>query len=467
MLLIGIVSFNTVSIVTVCYLITSMTNAAFYQKLITDDGSQYNQRYGAATLITNDTAFIGAPNDGGNFGAVYVFSYNGSYWKQTQKLTPNATGFGSFGHCIDYDTVNNDLIIGEHNYNDYRGAAHIFNKNASNQWIESQILIPFNADSNDQCGIDVCIENNVAVMGCYHAEGLNGAIRIFEKSGTWSEVIKITPNDATSHENFGYSVDISGGKIIVGSRYWGTSQGAAYIIEKDINYGITQRLYPSDSICDYCYFGFAVSIYNDKLVVGAYGYNTNMGKVYIYVFNGLLWSETITITGEDGDEFGHSTQLYNNTLAIGSPDHNDYAQNSGSVYIYEIDNNNWTQTAKLSPPVSSNARAGYSHSISLWDNNIVVGAPQDNYGPGGDAGSTYIYQRYGNDLEWIPTETPTQIPTNAPTQTTSYPTINPTQLTSYPTTNPTKNPTQTTIDPTTDPTTYPTRFPTQFTLYPT
>eukprot|EP01084_Bolivina_argentea_P086168 155749_1 len=405
-------------------LLITNTNATFQRQLISNDGPITNQYYGAATAISNNTAFIGALGDTGNIGAVYVFNYINSSWQQTQKIKPSDVG-GSFGNSIDFDPVNHDLLIGAPTHTNSRGAAYIFNQNISTRmWEETQILLPVSAADLDKCGDDVAIENNIAVIGCAgdNDNGFNnGAVRIYEKSTTWTEIIKIIASDPSTQngDNFGYSVDISNGVILVGSIGWGgAGQGAAYIIEKDATctttgrvWCITHRLAPSDPM-DYASFGIG-SIDHDRLVVSAYGFNDGVGKVYIYEYNGAQWGETDTITAYDGqsnDHFGMAVVLYDNTLVVGSPSHSDYDTNSGSVYVYQQLNNNWTLTGKLSPTnVSAGAEAGYLHTLSFVDNIILVGAP-DNGLLASNGGAAYIYQ-------------PTKAPSDAPT---FNPTISPT-----------------------------------------
>eukprot|EP01084_Bolivina_argentea_P007875 14783_1 len=399
----------TVSICT--YLILSTIDAAYYQQLITDDGPTTSQRYGRGTCIVNDTAFIGAYNDDGGDGCVYVFQYNYSLdsWTQKQKLTPSDFSGGRFGLSLDYDPVNKDLIIGSYFHNSSRGAAYLFNQNVSNGlWEETQILIPSNAATSDYCGHDVSVENNVAVLGCDYDDDTgsqNGAIRIFKKEldTSWTEVIKITADDHTANLDwFGYAVDISYGTIVVGSYGWGsTNQGAVYIIEKDITWNITQRLFPLDPI-DYAFFGVSVSIVGDKLAIGASGYNNNTGKVYIYDYNGTIWSQTTTITRSDS--FGHSLALYNNTLAVGS---------NLEIYVFEL-NTNWTESAKLTPNVSSATNIGGKDTVSVWEDIILVGAYRDSTG-GSDAGSAHVYDLTTINPTTNPTINPTRLPTTYPT----------------------------------------------------
>jgi hypothetical protein len=88
--------------------------------------------------------------------------------------------------------------------------------------------------------LSVSISGDYAIVGAY-AEDAAGAINtgaayIFYRNedgnDNWGEVTKLTASDAEAHDNFGYSVSISGYYAIVGARYedaGGTNAGAAYL----------------------------------------------------------------------------------------------------------------------------------------------------------------------------------------------------------------------------------------------
>ncbi len=115
------------------------------------------------------------------------------------------------------------------------------------------------------------------------------------------------------------------------------------------------------------------------------------------------------------DEFGYSVSLSadGNTLAVGAlyeDSENNKANNSGAVYVFTRDGNEWDQQEYIK---ASNAGIhdlfGYSVSLSADGNILVVGAPYEDskaQGIGGDqenngaknSGAVYVFTRDGN--EW-------------------------------------------------------------------
>jgi hypothetical protein len=129
-------------------------------------------------------------------------------------------------------------------------------------------------------------------------------------------------------------------------------------------------------------FGASVDIYENTVVIGAPGKDisndANRGRVYVFKRVGHIWQQVIGLQSSDGianDYFGASVSIHGNTIAVGSP----YNFPAGSVYIFKLDNNSWTQKAKLLPWTVGNGMH-FGKSISLWGNTLIIGAPK--YGNG-------------------------------------------------------------------------------------
>ena len=82
----------------------------------------------------------------------------------------------------------------------------------------------------DEFGSSVSISGDYAIVGANWDDNNTGAAYIYHKIGTnsWDTGTKITAFDASSGSNFGFSVCISEGYIVVGSSY-DNNIGAAYI----------------------------------------------------------------------------------------------------------------------------------------------------------------------------------------------------------------------------------------------
>ena len=148
---------------------------------------------------------------------------------------------------------------------------------------------------------------------------------------------------------------------------------------------------------------------------------TNAGAVYVYEYSSdlSLWLETAYLTASNpggNDNFGHSLGIHENTMVIGArreagsgtginPVHNDDAEQSGAVYVFENTNDGWVQQAYIKP---SNTDEGdqFGISLSVLDEKFLVGAWQESsnaLGVGGDevnntadqSGAAYLFEKQG------------------------------------------------------------------------
>jgi len=188
-------------------------------------------------------------------------------------------------------------------------------------------------------------------------------------------------------ENIGYlgkSVAIWDDYAVVGSpsdTANGFNSGTAYIyMRENGTWKQKARLAPSNGAAS-DQFGYSVDIHENTVVIGAPGKTISgsvyRGRVYVFKRNGHVWQQIAGIQSNDGiagDEFGTSVSIYGNTLAVGSP-----YNSTGSVYIFRKENNAWTQKAKLLPWTAGNGMH-FGRSVALWGSTLVTGAPK--YGNG-------------------------------------------------------------------------------------
>ncbi len=100
-------------------------------KLLASDGG-YQNTFGYSVSLYGDTAFIGSPGDADNSGSTYIFTRNGSSWKQQQKLyAADAIMWDCFGSSV--SVFGKSAFIGESNSDNGKGSAYIFTKETENK----------------------------------------------------------------------------------------------------------------------------------------------------------------------------------------------------------------------------------------------------------------------------------------------------------------------------------------------
>ena len=132
---------------------------------------------------------------------------------------------------------------------------------------------------------------------------IKGSAYVFAKPTTangWADTIltetaKLTASDGAANDEFGISVAVSGGTIVVGAPVDESDEGSAYVFVKRSRplAGLTvtapAKLTASDGAAN-DEFGTAVAVDGDTIVVGAPGDDSGKGSGYVFVKPGTGWA---------------------------------------------------------------------------------------------------------------------------------------------------------------------------------
>ena len=284
--------------------------------------------FGWSTAIYKDYAVVGKLSEHydeneKNYlrraGAAYVYKRDSfGRWKQIQKIVPkDRDSLAIFGY--DVDIYENQIIIGSYgNKTDasgglplpYAGAAYIY-KLDKDIWKEDHKIVASDRSRYSYFGISVKMDSNYTVLGAYaddyDVKGKNyivnsGAAYVFnQKNKKWVEKQKIVASDRERAGYFGYSVDVSGTTISVGSIGNTTDDnlnnslklaGAAYVFELNStnSFEETNKLVSRDRDSNQR-FGYSVAVSKKYAVMGSYldsknsfsnGYNPGAGAAYFF-----------------------------------------------------------------------------------------------------------------------------------------------------------------------------------------
>ena len=374
-------------------------------RLTADDGSD-DDEFGYSVAIDGNTAVVGAPkrngtDTGGNVitdsGAVYVFVKADGAWSQAAKLTaPDGVTNDEFG--ISVAIYGNTMAVGARQDNTRNGAAYVFTKPET--------------DANGDLSTD-----------WKDWDSLND-------EGKAALTAKLTADDAAAGDEFGISVAVDGGTVVVGAHKADyidlndssnnlADSGAAYVFTKPESGGWadateTAKLTASDGAAN-DELGISVSVHDETVVVGAHLENANDDDVdttddvadsgAAYVFTKPAsggWAdntEGAKFTAPDGaanDEFGVSVAIDVDAVVVGAHLHDVGANaNAGAAYVFTRDSNSgkWGQPLKLT---ASNGHAddGFGNSVAVDGTTAVVGAYLDDRDSAArNTGSTYVFAR--------------------------------------------------------------------------
>ncbi|HIE53767.1 MAG TPA: hypothetical protein EYP90_01070, partial [Chromatiaceae bacterium] len=207
-------------------------------------------------------------------------------------------------------------------------------------WTQTGHLLPANGSAYDYIGEGVAIDGDTLVLG---ARGHNEAFVYLWHGSQWAEQAYLTPADGAANDRFGYAVAIDGDTIAVGAYLdddLGADSGSVYIFSRSgVTWTQQAKLTAADGAAG-DWFGYAVSLSGDSLIVGAHREDddgSNAGAAYIFTRSGGVWSQQAKLTAGDAggnDWFGYAVALSGDTAAVGAPREDGAANNAGSVYVF-------------------------------------------------------------------------------------------------------------------------------------
>lgn len=278
-------------------------------------------------------------------GAVYVFTRTGDVWSQQAYVKPwnTVNRAALFGFSVALSGNGNTMGVGAYDENGGRGALYVFNRKGST-WSQQTRLQASNAESNDQMTSSLAISNdgNTIAAGAYDEESFlpgvqpptagahdeplrvpgadplsTGAAYIFVRNdGKWTQQAYIKATNPHKYDQFGWAIALSGdgNTVAVGAHFQN---------------------------------GGATGLNGNQADLSA----EFAGAAYVYTRNGTTWSPAAYVKASNTQanaEFGLSVALNNDgtILAVGSPRENGgatgvngkqtdrSAKYSGAAYVY-------------------------------------------------------------------------------------------------------------------------------------
>ena len=216
---------------------TSTGGTAYYFELVagewierqkfTETGGGGGHSFGDAVELAGDTLIIGDGAHpgaaGGNAGAAYVFTFDGSAWVEEQRLEAAApSGAAFFGRALALD--GDTLAVGAHQHfsgnNNAQGAAYVFRRKTG-VWTEEQELLASDAANDGHFyGKAVAVKGNQVLVAGESDNGTQnkrGIVYEYRFQGDeWVEVGTFRGVTGQGLDEFGESLSIDGVRLIVG-----------------------------------------------------------------------------------------------------------------------------------------------------------------------------------------------------------------------------------------------------------
>jgi len=361
------------------------------EKLIASDGAA-GDRFGSSVAVGSGRIVVGANYDddnGSQSGSAYIFDLDGN---QLGIITASDGATNDyFGESVAVGSGR--IVVGakHHNVgsNVDQGSAYIFDLNGN----QLGIITASDGAASDFFGFSVAVGCGRIVVGAYGNDdngSVSGSAYIFDLDGNQLGII--TASDGAAGDNFGRSVAVGSGRIVVGALYndvgSNTDQGSAYIFDLDGNQlGIITA---SDGAVEDL-FGHSVAVGCGRIVVGAPhddDIDNYSGAAYIFDLNGNELSKKTVSDGSRLDLFGHSVAVGLNKIIVGGYGDVEGGSTPGFAYVYDLDGNQLTKIT-ASDGVDYD---GFGYSVAVGSGRIVSGAANDTIGSNSFQGSAYMWE---------------------------------------------------------------------------
>lgn len=332
------------------------------------------RRFGQNVVINNEYFVTTAFDRDLNRNKVYVFliepTSEETYRFVTSFHSPDHVPTQNFGWSLALS--NNKLSIGTATGNTSSGKVFVYDLTQTSATLV-QTLIPSALQSpdleNSKFGSTLKAFGDTLLVGApSDDETLSGVYIYTLTGGNYVEGALITSPDTAnqSRYRFGLSLDISEKYLIIGSPYTAFQNGKVFVYEK-----VTGNW-----------------VHSATLDIPETTNNAGIGEAYTgVVLNGPVY-------------FGKAVSVYQETLLIGANfDNGNSSINGGVVYLFQKDQTTlqWVQSTKIYNPITTDAGYFGSQVINLGDTLFVGAWANDQYIEGiisdVDLGSLHIYRK--------------------------------------------------------------------------
>jgi hypothetical protein len=290
------------------------------------------------------------------------------------------------------------------------GAAHVYDLGSTTPAAPAATFYNPAPGAQDYFGYSVAISGTRVVVGAYQ-DGAGRAYVYNLTSATPTVPVFTLNNPVAGGSRFGLSVAISGTRVVVGAA-WNVVTGFPGVAEAGVAYvydvgsgtptvPIATLNNPTPGAGDH--FGTSVSISGTRVLVGT-PEDEGVGKAYLYDIGSATPTMPVATlnnpTPAANDWFGYSVAISGTRVAVAAP--NDSFQ-SGSVYVFDVGSvTPTTPVATLSNPTPADLD-NFGKSVALSGTRVVVGSDGDDIGAT-NAGSAYVYDM-GSATPTIPIAT--------------------------------------------------------------
>ena len=381
--------------------------------------------FGGAVDISNDSLIVGAPAK--TNGEAYIFARQGGVWIQQAHIKtprPNLGGWFGGAVCIDGDSVVVGARTAFHGTGGFlkdSGIVYVY-QIEGNDLLLKQKLGPKDPKNGERFGFAVDLSGDTLVIGApFHGDGSGpeiGAVYVYVRDQGEFQLQR-TFFGELEKSLFGWSVAIDRDTIVVGIplvRGFQSRGAAAIYVQQGKQWKRQATLWAKGA--DNALFGWSVAVSGNRVIIGAPYEQQQAGAAYIFTHQGDKWTKQLRLRASNMEEnanFGFAVDIDVNRAVVGAPLEDSVGKDAGAVYSFRREDDTWAEKARFTPKgviqgelhkIWEGDAYGSSVAIARTGPYAVVGAPGDNLHrvPPNPSGAVYVYDTEEDFLTPRPVE---------------------------------------------------------------
>ena len=341
------------------------------------------QGYGGAVAVAGGEVVVGHPGCSGVAGGcVYVYALEGGEWIETATImSPDAEVGDGFGWSL--SASQGRLLVAAPNAGaGGAGALYSFSRTADG-WTPAGTIVPEGLPEGAQVG-NVALHGDLAAVAVSirpqpPALPRDGMILVFRDTGDgWvREAMVESPFNRLTR--FGGTMALGDGMLVIGASRAGPLAGSALVYEPGPDgWSQTAELPSPDGPASF--FGTAVLIAGDRILVSAGNPATQPGRVIAFERGGDGWTESGRVQAPDGgtrDRFGATLGTDGTTVWAGAPA---IDGQRGAIYEFALDDSGFGPIQRVTGGSDGGAQVGGR--LAYADGVLVSGNPGADNGLG-------------------------------------------------------------------------------------
>ncbi|MEA1882499.1 MAG: choice-of-anchor B family protein, partial [Candidatus Marinimicrobia bacterium] len=319
--------------------------------------------------ISEGVFYVGQTGSSLNNGSIYIYSSNGiGGLDQEEIMAPIQGELGfDFGYSI---SVHKDLmIVGAPHRTDLIGKAFLYNKENNGQWSLIKLVQTKKRFATPDFGSEVAIGEHQILIADRNANDGKGVVFTFSKNketGVWEERNTLSYKYINIDGLFGHSIAIKNNLSIIGSRNGNVA--ISFKFDSAIQEWEENHIFMPNNNQSGSRFGFSVDLSDDYIIIGAPGYDEK-GLVELYKINDDSWENLLTISNPDGiieSYFGAAISIENDKILIGN-------FNGEKSFLFSKGSGDFVLKSALASP-SKNRDGKFGRSLDMVDGKLIIGA---------------------------------------------------------------------------------------------